>query len=192
MQNHWEWLNKPFRNSSKAIGWFRSKEFGFRTSRSREMLNGVSLLVNSCLKRQNRKGVLHRVITSNENGSTTIIPSAENHGECPDMPSSRWPDRIFTVPRLCSVFGGSSSVYYELLIPSETIIIWKRWNGRSYPTHSTLQTLLLLTVICFDRWHTAWLISISALMKKWKNVSPQKAHGFFEMISDNSQKDRRN
>ena len=31
-----------------------------------EMLNGVSLLVNSCLKRQNRKGFLHRVLTSNE------------------------------------------------------------------------------------------------------------------------------
>ena len=30
---------------------------------------------------------------------------------------------------------------------------WKRWNGKSYPTRRTLQTLLLPTTICFDRWH---------------------------------------
>ena len=36
---------------------------------------------------------------------STIIPSAENHGECPDMPPRRRPDRMFTVPRLCSAFG---------------------------------------------------------------------------------------
>ena len=71
--------------------------------------------------------------------------------------------------------------------------IWKRWNGRSYPSRRTLQKLLLPTNICFDRWHTAWLISISALMEKSKNRSirgsPQKTHHFFEMVSDNCQKD---
>ena len=30
-QNHWEWLNKPFRNASKPLEWFRSKEIRFRT-----------------------------------------------------------------------------------------------------------------------------------------------------------------
>ena len=35
---------------------------------------------------------------------------------------------------------------------------WKRWNGRSYSTRCTLQTLLFPTAIFFDRWHTAWLI----------------------------------
>ena len=70
---------------------------------------------------------------------------------------------------------------------------WKRWNGRSYTTQRTLQTLLLPTTICFDRWHTAWLISIFALIKKLKNGSicgsPQKTHRFFEMVSDHCQKD---
>ena len=33
----------------------------------------------------------------------------------------RRPNRIFTAPRSCSVFGGTSSTYYELLKPTETI-----------------------------------------------------------------------
>ena len=63
------------------------------------------------LQRKNRKGILHCIVTGEENGSTTIIPSGKNYGECPDMPSRRRPDRIFTVPRLCSAFGGISSVW---------------------------------------------------------------------------------
>ena len=75
------------------------------------MLHGVSLLVNSCFK--DRIGrVFHIALwLVTKNGSTTIIPNAENHRECPDMPPRRWPDRIFTVPRLCSAFGGTSSVW---------------------------------------------------------------------------------
>ena len=46
-----------------------------------------------------------------KNGSTTIIPWAENHEECSGIPARRQPDRIFTLPRLCSVFGGTSSVW---------------------------------------------------------------------------------
>ena len=69
----------------------------------------------------------------------------------------------------------------------------KRWKGRSYPTHHNFQTLLLPTTICFDRWHMAWLVSISALGKKSVNgsiyESPQKTHRFLEMISENWQKD---
>ena len=46
----------------------------------------------------------------------------------------------------------------------------------------TLQTLLLPTTIRFDQWHTAWLIRISAVMKKSKNGSirgsPQKTNHF--------------
>ena len=63
------------------------------------------------LQRQNQKGFLHRIVTATKNKSTTIISSAENHGECPDMPPCRGPDRKFTVPRLCSEFCGSSSVW---------------------------------------------------------------------------------
>ena len=110
-QKHWEWLNKPFRNASKPWGWFRSREIGFRTSWSREVLNGVSLLVNSFFKDIIGRGYYMALWPATRNGSTTIIPSAENNGECPDMPSRRRLDRIFTVPRLCSGFGGISSVW---------------------------------------------------------------------------------
>ena len=163
-----------------------------------------------------------------KNGSTTIYSSAKNHGECPDMPPCRRPDRIFTVPRLCSAFGGTRSVWSVMsswnwvqlsqgmgiernwcvwaehwrkngqstkrdttkLSSSMTMLghmsqdrsrhIWKRCNGRSHPTRLTLHTLLLSTTICFDRWHTAWLNSISALMKN---------RFFFKVVSDNYQKD---
>ena len=40
-QNHWKWLNKPFRNTSKSLEWFRSKEIGFRTSWSREIARPI-------------------------------------------------------------------------------------------------------------------------------------------------------
>ena len=68
---------------------------------------------------------------------------------------------------------------------------WKRWNGRSYPTCRTFQTLFLPTTICFDQWYSACLICISALMKKSKNGlirgSPQKMH-VSEIISGSCQK----
>ena len=71
--------------------------------------------------------------------------------------------------------------------------IFRNHNERSYPTCRTLQILLLPTTICFDRWHTAWLIGISALMKNSKNWlirgSSQKIHRFFETVFDNCQED---
>ena len=122
-QNHWEWLNKSFRNAWKPREWFRSKEIGFRTNGSREILNSVSLLVSSCFKVRMERSFYIALWPATKNGSTRIIPSTENHGECPGTPPRRRPGRIFTVPRLCSAFGGTSSVvYYELLKPSETII----------------------------------------------------------------------
>ena len=75
---------------------------GFRTIWSREMLNGFSLLVNSCFKDKIGRGVYIALWPVTKNWSATIIPSAENHGECPDMPPRRRPDRIFAVPRLYS------------------------------------------------------------------------------------------
>ena len=110
-QNNWKWLNKPFRNASKPGELFKSKEIGFRTSWSREMLNGVSLLVNSCFKDRIGRGFYIALGPTAKNGYTAIIPSAENHGECSDMPPLRRPNRIFTVPRLCSAFGRTSLVW---------------------------------------------------------------------------------
>ena len=79
-QNHWKWLNQSFRNASKSWEWFRSKKIGFRTSWSREMLNGVSLLVNSCFKDRIGRDFYIASWPATENGSTTIIPSAKIMG----------------------------------------------------------------------------------------------------------------
>ena len=110
-QNHWEWFNKPLRNASKPWKWFRSNEIGFRTSWSRKMLNSVSLILNICFKDIIARDFYIALWTATKSGSTKIIPSAENHEECPDMPSRWRPDRIFTEPRLCSAFGGITSVW---------------------------------------------------------------------------------
>ena len=158
------------------------------------MLNSVSFLVNSCFKDRIGRGFYIALWPATKNGSIAIIQSTENHGECPDMPPRQRPDRIFTVPRLCTTFGGTSSVLlcYGLLKPSETttgdrcrkqlkklsssmtLLGHMSQNVKTYlgtlkweyyPTRRTLQTLLLLTTICLNWWHTAWLISISAFMK---------------------------
>ena len=67
------------------------------------MFNGVSLLVNSYYKYRIGRGFYISLWPA------TIISSTENHGECPGMPPRRLPDRIFTVPRLCSACIGTSS-----------------------------------------------------------------------------------
>ena len=105
--DHWKWHNKPFQNASKPMG-MRSKEIGCRTNWSREILNGVCLLVNSCLKGKDGRDFCIALWLGTKNGFITIIPSAENYGE-PAMLPRRRPNRIFTAPRSCSVFGGTSS-----------------------------------------------------------------------------------
>ena len=73
------------------------------------------------LQRQNRKGFHITMCTAVKNGSTMIMPSTENHGECLDMSPRQRPDRIFTVPRLCIWWEHLAVVNYELWKPSETI-----------------------------------------------------------------------
>ena len=74
----------------------------------REMLNGVCLLVNSCLKGKDGRDFCIALRLGTKNRFITIIPSAENHGKFPAMLPRRRPNRI-TAPRSCSVFGGTSS-----------------------------------------------------------------------------------
>ena len=91
--------------------WFRRKEIEFRMSWSREMLNGVSLLVNSYFKERIGRGFHIALWPATKDGTTSVILSAENHGKCPDM-SPHWrPDRKFTVSKLCSAFDRTSSVW---------------------------------------------------------------------------------
>ena len=102
--------------------------------------------------------------------------------------------------RVVSGFSASRAV---ILMSRTATVVGKRKfskipNWRHYlheDSCQTLQTLSPPTTICLDRWHTTWLISISALMKKSKNGSirgsTQKTHRFFEMVSDNCQNDEK-
>ena len=92
--DHWEWLNKPFQNSSKPWEWFRSKKIGSYELKPRDVERRL-FVCEQLLERQRRKGFLHRIVRT-KNGFITIIPSAENHGEFPAMLPRRWPNRIFT------------------------------------------------------------------------------------------------
>ena len=105
--DHWEWLKQPFQN--KAMGMIQKQGNWVPYELSREMLNGVSLLVNSCLKGKDGRDFCI-ALWLGKNGFITIISSAENHGEFPAILPRRRPNRIFTPPRSCSVFGGSEVV----------------------------------------------------------------------------------
>ena len=115
-----------------CMGMIQKQGNWVRLSWSREVMNGVSLLANSWFKSGIGRGFYIAFYPATKNGSTTIIPSAENRGECPDMPSRRRPDRISTMPRLCSAFGGTSSVWrimscWNRLKSSQGIGIERNW-----------------------------------------------------------------
>ena len=61
--------------------------------------------------------------------------------------------------------------------------LWRRLNGRSYPTRRIHQTLLLPTTTCFGRWLMAWPTSTSLRTTKPKIGSilgsPPKTWHFF-------------
>ena len=151
-QNHWEWLNKPFQNASKPWEWFKGKEIGFRMSWSREMLKGFFLLVNSCFK---------------DRTEYSLCQGYALHLMGPARWAVHWRRNGHSIKRDTTKLSSSMTMLCHMSQdrPRHT---WKRWSGRSHPTRRTLQTLILPTIIGFDGWHTAWLISISALMKKSK------------------------
>ena len=110
-QNHWE----------KSIRHFETPQSHENDSEARKL---CSLRVEAercwtaflCLWTAASKTESEGVFTSQlwsakKNGSTMIIPSAENHGKYPDIPPCGRPDQIFTVLKLYSAFGGTSSVW---------------------------------------------------------------------------------
>ena len=209
--DHWEWLNKPFQNASKPqMGMIQNQGNWVPYELKPRDVEWRLFACEQLLERQRRKGFLHRILGT-KNGFITIIPSAENHGEFPAMLPRRWPNRIFTAPRSCSVFGSARRsvlwtvktdwnnhrrsvsnamrlsralkdkrpqynerhdkviLQYDNARPHVAKMVktyLETLNGKSYPTRRILQTLLPLTITCFDQWHTAWLTSTSGLMKK--------------------------
>ena len=192
---------------------FRSKEIGFRTSWSRDMLNGVSLLINSCFKDRIRRFFYIALWLATKNGSTMMIRSAENHRKCPDMPPRRWPQRIFTVPRLCSTFHGTSSMWCIMSCCNRVKLsrgigiecnwcVWaEHWRRNGHMSQDWSRYTWKLSRHCsfrlpFDSIDgTRPGSSVSALIKIIKNGSirrlPQKTHRLFKMVSHNCHKGRK-
>ena len=68
------------------------------------------LFAEQLLERQRRKGFLHRIVTGDEKWVHYDNPKRrKSWGVGPAMLPRRRPNRIFTAPRSCSVFGGTSS-----------------------------------------------------------------------------------
>ena len=139
---------------------------------NRKMLIGVSLLVNSCFRNRIEKGFYIALWPATKNGSTTIIPSIENHEEFPDMSVRRRSGQIFTVPRLCSSFGGTSSVWcimscWNRVKPSQGVGIARNWcvwaeywrrNGHSTKSDTTKlsSSMTMLGHMSQDRSRHTW------------------------------------
>ena len=106
--DHWKWLNKPFQNASKPWEWFRSKEIGCRGRIEAERCWTAFVCLWTATWKTKMKGISASWLGT-KNGFITIIPNAENHGKFAAMLPRRRPNRIFTAPRSCSVFGRTSS-----------------------------------------------------------------------------------
>ena len=200
-QNHWEWLNKPLRNPWNPWEWFRRKKIGFRTSGSWEIWNCVSLLVNSCFKDRIERGFYIGLIPATKNGSTMIIPSTKIMGNAQaclhvDGQTEYSQCQGYTLnlvgPARCGVLWAVEaewnhhrrSVYnaidaFELIIEGETATV-PRETRQSYP--SAWQCSATSRKTNQD-------ILENAEMGGLTRGSPQKTHRFFEMVSDNCQKD---
>ena len=125
-----------------------------------------------------------------KNGFITATQREEIHRDCPVMLIRRRLGRIFTLRRLCCVFGGIRPVLFimchitsrgtkkwfhsmttlGLTLPNLLKPTRKRSNGKSYPTHRNPQILRHPIITCSSRWHMVWMISSSAHMKTSKNV----------------------
>ena len=60
------------------------------------------------LERQRRKGFLHRIVIGDEKWVPYDNPKRRKSWGISMLPC-RWPNRIFTAPRSCFIFGGTSS-----------------------------------------------------------------------------------
>ena len=64
------------------------------------------------LQRQKRKGFLHRIVAGYEKWIYYSNPNRRKSWDCPVMLLRRRLGRIFTLPRLCCIFGGTRSVLF--------------------------------------------------------------------------------
>lgn len=151
----------------------RTKEIGYRTRWDQEMLNGVCLLVNSCLKGKNERDFI-AVWLRTKNEFITIIPSSKMKlCICWDqigvvyyeplnltITSNRYQTQLMCLKQTLKKPPKYNEKHDRVLLQHDPMLdpmlqkcwrhTWKCWNGKSYSTRHTLQMLLLLTIACFD------------------------------------------
>ena len=92
--------------------WFKNKELGFLMNWSHRTLSVVFSPVNNCFS--GKKGRFFFIASWRvmKNGFITATQREESHGDCPVMLLRRRLGWIFTLRRLCCVFGGTRPVLF--------------------------------------------------------------------------------
>ena len=92
--------------------WLKNKELGFLIIWSQGTLSVVSLPVNNCFS--GNKGRVFFIASWRlmKTGFITATQRKESHGDCPVMLLRRRLSQIFTLRRLCCVFGRTRSVLF--------------------------------------------------------------------------------
>ena len=92
--------------------WFNNKELGFLMIWSQGTLSVVFSPVNNCFSGKKGKVFFIASWRVMKNGFITATQREESHGDCPVILLRRRLGRIFTLWRLCCVFGWTTSVLF--------------------------------------------------------------------------------
>ena len=109
---HQELPAKPFPSVCMRWELLKSKELGFLMIWSQGTLGVVFSPVNNCFSGKNGRVFFIASWRVMKNGFITGTQREESHGDCPVMLLRRRLGRIFTLRRLCCVFGGTMSVLF--------------------------------------------------------------------------------
>ena len=133
------------------------------------------------LQRQKRKGILLRIVTVDEEWVRYDNLKRRKSWGVFNMPPGRRPDRIFTVPGLCSAFGGASWVWsimscWNRVKPSQgngikwNWCVWaKHWRrNRHSAKRDTIKLCSSMTMVghmsqdrsrhTWKRWNRRWRV----------------------------------
>ena len=103
---------KSFSSDCMRWEWFKNKELGFLLIWSQGTLSVVFSPANNCFSGKKGRVLFIASWQVMKNGFIIATQKKENHGDCPVMLLRRRLGRIFTLRRLCCVFGGTRSVLF--------------------------------------------------------------------------------
>ena len=121
--DHWERLNKPFQNASKPWEWIQKQGNWVPYELKPRDVERRLFACEQLLKRQRRKGFLHRIVTGDEKWVHYDNPKRRKSWEVSGHASTSTakPNIHGSKVMLCIWWDQLGVVYYELLKPTETI-----------------------------------------------------------------------